>query len=290
MARMRRTLRRLAACLAVALAVVSCSGPADPPEEAAAISVSGAFGRPPVVSFAAPLPLAEAQSEVLIEGDGRPLEADRPALLAVSAYDGETGDLLPDRGAGEARTLLLTREEVDDDVYPLLVGTPEGSRLLVTQPVEGEDGERMLVLVVDVLHTVATGEEVDQREDLPIVAEDADGVTISLPDTDPPGGLEVETVIRGSGRQVAPGEEVTLQYVAVTWPGGEIYDSTWADGQVPRTVPVEETFAGLRDGLVDQAVGSRVLIVVPPALGTGDQTLVFAVDILAASDPTPDGE
>src|SRR5690606_19640665 len=170
-----------------------------------------------------------------------------------------------------------------DEVYPLLVGTTEGSRLLVTQPVSGEDGDHMLVLVIDVLHTVARGEEVEQRADLPPVTADDDGVTITLPDTDPPTGLEVETVIRGSGRQVAPGEEVTLQYVAVTWPGGEIYDSTWADGQVPRPVQTEEAFSGLRDRAVAQPAGSRVLSVVPPALGTGDQTLVFAVDILAAS-------
>lgn len=281
MPRPRRTLRAVVACLVVALA--GCAGAGEAPEEEPTISVSGAFGRPPVVSFAAPLELTEADSEVLVEGDGRALEADRPALLAVSAYDGDTGELLPDRGAGEARTLLLTREEVDDEVYPLLVGTTEGSRLLVTQPVSGEDGDHMLVLVIDVLHTVARGEEVEQREDLPTVTADDDGVTITLPDTDPPTGLEVETVIRGSGRQVAPGEEVTLQYVAVTWPGGEIYDSTWADGQVPRTVQIEETFSGLRDGIVDQPIGSRVLIVVPPALGTGDQTLVLAVDILAAS-------
>ena len=282
MPRPRRTLRAVVACLVVALA--GCAGAGEAPEEEPTISVSGAFGRPPVVSFAAPLELTEADSEVLVEGDGRALEADRPALLAVSAYDGDTGELLPDRGAGEARTLLLTREEVDDEVYPLLVGTTEGSRLLVTQPVSGEDGDHMLVLVIDVLHTVARGEEVEQREDLPTVTADDDGVTITLPDTDPPTGLEVETVIRGSGRQVAPGEEVTLQYVAVTWPGGEIYDSTWADGQVPRTVLLEETFAGLRDGLTDQTVGSRTAIVVPPALGTGSQTLVFAVDILAATD------
>ncbi|WP_324652822.1 FKBP-type peptidyl-prolyl cis-trans isomerase [Georgenia sp. H159] len=277
--------RALAACLLLALTLAGCSTTSEEPvEERPTIAVSGAFGRTPVVSFEAPLELSGAESEVLIEGEGPLLRDGGPALLALSAYDGDTGELLPDRGAGEARTLLLTPEEVGEEVHPLLVGTAEGTRLLVTEPVSSEDGERMLVLVVDVLHTRAQGEELEQRADLPQVTQEDDGVAIALPDAGPPGGLEVETIIRGEGRQVAPGQAVTLQYQAVTWPGGDIYDSTWADGQVPRTVVVDETFAGLRDGLVDQTVGSRVLIVVPPALGTGSQTLVFAVDILAATD------
>ncbi len=280
---------RLRALVVGLLAVLVLTGCSDEPEtpvpEPPVIAVTGAFGRPPVVSFEAPLELTEEDTEVLVEGGGRQLRDGGPALIAVSAYDGDTGEPLPDRGTGTARTLLLTPEQVGEDVHPLLVGTPEGSRLLVTQPVSDDDGaEKMLVLVIDVLHTIAQGEELEQQDGLPVVAQDDDGVTISLPDADPPGSLEVATVIRGDGHQVAPGQAITVQYQAVTWPGGDIYDSTWADGQVPRTILVNDTFAGLRDGLIDQTVGSRVLVVVPPELGNGTQTLVFAVDILAASD------
>src|SRR5690606_8619774 len=134
-------------------------------------------------------------------------------------------------------------------------------------------------------HTSAQGEELEQAEGMPTVTEEDGRVAITLPDSDPPSQLDVRTIIRGDGMQVPPGARVVIQYEAVTWPGGDIYDSTWADGQVPRTVDLSETFAGLRDGLVDQSVGSRTLVIVPPALGTGSQTLVFAIDILAA---TPD--
>ncbi|WP_152189722.1 FKBP-type peptidyl-prolyl cis-trans isomerase [Georgenia satyanarayanai] len=284
-------LRALLAGLVAVLVLAGCSEePEAPTPEPPTIAVTGAFGRPPVVSFETPLDLTEEETEVLVEGEGRQLRDGGPALLALSAYDGSTGEPLPDRGAGTARTLLLTPEQVGEDVHPLLVGTPEGSRLLVTQPVSDDDGERMLVLVVDVLHTVAQGEELEPEEGMPAVTQDDDGVSITLPDTAPPSALEVDTVIRGDGHQVAPGQAITVQYQAVTWPGGDIYDSTWADGQVPRTILVNDTFTGLRDGLVDQTVGSRVLVVVPPELGNGTQTLVFAVDILAASDVEEQGE
>ena len=284
-------LRALVVGLLAVLLLVGCSQEPETPEpEPPTIAVTGAFGRPPVVSFETPLDLTEEESEVLIEGEGRALRDGGPALLALSAYDGNTGETLPDRGAGTPRTLLLTPEQVGEDVHPLLVGLPEGSRLLITQPVSDDDGERMLVLVVDVLHTVAQGEAMEPEEGMPAVVQDDDGVTITLPDGDPPAALEVDTIIRGDGRQVAPGQAITVQYQAVTWPGGDIYDSTWADGQVPRTILVNDTFTGLRDGLVDQTVGSRVVVVVPPALGNGTQTLVFAVDILAASDVEQEAE
>src|SRR5699024_3248436 len=133
------------------------------------ISVTGAFGRPPVVSFETPLEMTEEETEVLIEGEGRHLRDGGPALLALSAYDGATGEPLPDRGTGAARTLLLTPEQVGEEVHPLLVDVPEGTRLLVTQPVSADNGERMLVLVIDVLHTVAQGEELPPEEGMPTV-------------------------------------------------------------------------------------------------------------------------
>lgn len=286
---MTRTLRLVLTLLLLGAGLVACAQPQDPAPPEPPITVSGAFGRVPVASFDVPLPLTPTESETLVEGDGRVLVADGPALLALTAYDGHTGELLADRGAGEARTLLLSPEEVGEDVYPVLLGAAEGSRLLLTQPVTDQDTDRMLVLVIDVLHTRAQGEQVEPRqsfEDITL-AED-DGVpTITLPDREPPDTLAVGTVIRGEGRQVSAEHTVTMQYVAVVWPGGDIYDSTWADGQVPRTVDLAETLDGLRDGLVDQTVGSRVLILVPPAQGTGDQHLVFLVDILAVADQSP---
>src|SRR5699024_1109507 len=220
--------------------------------------------------------------------DGRSLQADGPALLALTAFDGDSGEMLADRGAGEPRTVVLEPEEVGEEIYPELLGTAEGSRLLITQPISGPQGEHMLVLVIDVLPTTADGDEQDLPDDFPDididVGDDAEP-TPTPPDSEPPTTLEVATTIRGAGPQVSAEQEVTLQYVAVVWPGGEVYDSTWADGQVPRTIAIDEAFAGLRDGLIDQTVGSRVVLLVPPAMGTGTQNLIFVVDVLATTDP-----
>jgi peptidylprolyl isomerase len=273
--------------LAVVALLAGLAGCADEPGEevtAPPVTVSGAFGRAPVVTFETPLPLAEAEVETVITGDGRELVADGPALLALTAFDGADGEILAERGAGEARTLLLTEDDVGADLHKVLVGTREGSRLLVTQPVTAEGADRMLVLVIDALHTMARGEPVEPQEGMPAVEVDAAGVpSIVVPDAEPPAALQVAQLLRGEGAQVRPGQDVTLQYTAVTWGGGEVYDSTWAAGAVPRTVAIDDTFPGLRDALVDQRVGSRVLVVVPPELGAGTDTLVLVVDILTAA-------
>lgn len=279
----------LTGLLVLALALAGCTEPQQQDEEASPVRVSGSFGSVPTVTFDAPLPLAESAIETLVEGDGRTLVPDEPVLFALSAYDGDTGELLADRGAGTPRTLMLTREDVGEDLYPVLDGTPEGTRLLVRQPVTEEGVDRMLVLVIDVLHTRAQGEEVALPEGVPAVSVAEDGTpTIQLPQGDPPGRLVVAPRVRGSGAQVRPGQDLTLQYTGVVWESGEPYDSTWESGKVPQSVALEETFPGLRDGLVDQPVGSQVVLVVPPELAVGTGTLVMVVDILAASGEAGD--
>ncbi|KUJ65810.1 hypothetical protein ACZ90_43320 [Streptomyces albus subsp. albus] len=74
------------------------------------------------------------------------------------------------------------------------------------------------------------------------------------------------------------------------WKDKKTFDSTYETGKT-QTFPLSQvTLKGLKNGLVDKKVGSRVLLVIPPDQAFGDQqqqaipknsTLVFAVDILA---------
>lgn len=269
------------------LGITGCSNTPGGEEPQRPVEVSQGVGSAPVVHIDTPLPLADASSEIIVRGEGAALTEGAPALLALTAYDGTTGELLPDRGHGEPRTIIFSEDEVGEEIYSRLLGVPEGSRVLVIQPVAGAEGDHMLVLVIDVLHTRAQGEARDLPDNFPQIGVDDEdtGPKVTLPDEEPPEQLEVAPLIQGSGAQVSPGQDVTLQYTAVVWPGGEVYDSTWADGQVPRTIAIDEAFPGLRDGLVDRAVGSRMVLVIPPEMATGTNTLVFVVDILAATDP-----
>jgi peptidylprolyl isomerase len=112
---------------------------------------------------------------------------------------------------------------------------------------------------------------------------------ITVPDGDPPGELVVETVVEGDGPQVQDGDLLVVDYVGVLWDDGTEFDSSW-DDDAPSTFPLGTggVIEGWDQGLVGQKVGSRVLLVVPPDLGYGDQgsgnipanaTLVFVIDL-----------
>jgi len=83
--------------------------------------------------------------------------------------------------------------------------------------------------------------------------------------------------------------------VGAIYASGTVFDSSWSRG-VPVTFSIGtgDVIPGWDSGLVGQPVGSRVLMVIPPAQGygaegnssagiSGTDTLVFVVDILAAN-------
>lgn len=128
---------------------------------------------------------------------------------------------------------------------------------------------------------------------LPTVSGAADAKPeIAIPDTEAPAALVVEVLEEGDGPAVAAGDQLTAHYVGLLWRDGSQFDASWDRGQ-PATFPVGvgRLIAGWDEGLVGVPYGSRVLLVVPPDKGygpggnpgagiTGDDTLVFVVDLL----------
>jgi peptidylprolyl isomerase len=94
---------------------------------------------------------------------------------------------------------------------------------------------------------------------------------------------------------VKSGQVLAVQYTGVNYRTGQVFDSSYKDGGVQSIQLSTSTglIKGWVTGLTGQTVGSRVLLVIPPADGYGSagasqagikgtDTLVFAVDILAA--------
>ncbi|PKQ27312.1 MAG: hypothetical protein CVT64_02470 [Actinobacteria bacterium HGW-Actinobacteria-4] len=106
-----------------------------------------------------------------------------------------------------------------------------------------------------------------------------------------PDGLVVEVLEAGDGAVVTEGQSITVHYTGWLWDGAQ-FDSSWDRGEsISFVIARGSLIDGWVDGLVGQPVGSKVLLVVPPASGYGDRatgpipagsTLVFAVDLIAA--------
>ena len=99
----------------------------------------------------------------------------------------------------------------------------------------------------------------------------------------------------GCGPGVKQAQDIAVQYTGVIWRTGQVFSSSW-QSKTPLTTPIGEgqVIKGWDTALVGQTVGSRVLLVVPPADGygsagqsqvgiNGTDTLVFVVDILGAA-------
>jgi peptidylprolyl isomerase len=77
------------------------------------------------------------------------------------------------------------------------------------------------------------------------------------------------------------------QFTSLRWSDGGVQATTWGPGLLPETIDMTTAIPGLRLGLLDQSVGSQVLLVVPPTDGDGVDTLVIVVDILAVVHDAP---
>lgn len=279
----RRPRFALTGILLMVLALVATACRAETSEgPAVQVHVTGDVGRRPVVQFEAPMQITEIETREVVRGEGAALAEGNAVMLSYLAFDATTGEMVEDSYGAEPRILLLNEDEAGT-LYEDLIGRTEGSRLLRLEPGSVTRPDPV-VIVYDILHTAANGEELTSPDGAPQVRLDADGApTVTLPDGAPPTSLTIVPLVRGDGPQVQSGESVTVRYVQVAWSSGEVLESTWGTGALPVTIPLIDRIPGLQDGLVNATVGSRVLLVVPPALADGTDTMVFVVDVLAAT-------
>ena len=117
---------------------------------------------------------------------------------------------------------------------------------------------------------------------------------ISLPGGTPPADLTTKILRKGDRPRPCRGSSVVVQYDGEVWGNGDLSDSSWAEAaqRLPDRRRPPSSRAGTGPGR--QTVGSRVMLVVPPASATGrpapahsrdPETLVFVVDVLAAYGP-----
>ncbi|MGW0914242.1 FKBP-type peptidyl-prolyl cis-trans isomerase [Streptomyces sp. NPDC002784] len=206
--------------------------------------------------------------------------------------------------------IQLAKGSIIDGWRYALAGKKVGSRVQMAVPPTwgygtqgnsqaGIKGTDTLVFVVDVQGTFnakssAKGTEVAQDNvDLPKVGTSTDGKapSIEVPDTDAPTKLVASYVLEGDGEEVGAEDSVLVQYKGVLWEDGKEFDATYTNKQLA-SFSLQQVVKGWAQGLTGKKVGSRVLIVIPPDLGYGDNppqgsgikkdsTLVFSVDILA---------
>ncbi|MCK9795819.1 FKBP-type peptidyl-prolyl cis-trans isomerase [Isoptericola sp. 4D.3] len=260
------------------------------------VKVEGDAGKEPKLSFKAPLEVSVPTSRVLDEGDGAEVAEGAQVTIDSVAYLGTDGTAQGSTWQQKAPMSFILGDANYGVLTEPLKGQKVGARLLVANPVQGQDGTTAtmvnLVEITDTqkIPTRAEGEAVEPAEGLPTVTlDDAGKPSVEIPEGyEAPKELVTQTLIKGDGAKVTEDQTVTAQYTGWTL-DGEQFDSSWDRG-APSSFSLQQVVAGWTQGLAGQTVGSQVLLVIPPDLAYGAQeghelqkeTLVFVVDILDA--------
>ena len=266
-----------AAGLGYALLTNDGAPAADGPLE---VTVNGAFGAPVTIKVSG-LPTAGQTTTKILERNGGDTIADGdPVLLRTTSFDSKTGNEVTEYDTG--RLVVTTANEAGlGTLAPFVVGQSEGSRVLVVRPGLTSDDTHAEIVVVDLLNTTARGTPaaLPSGQGLPGIAVNADGTPKVTKGSGEVTALNVAVQIPGKGQQVGSDDVVVVQYLLAD-AAGKVTESTW-DGAGPAIVKVSDVFEGLKAGIVDQRVGSRVVIVAPAGDAKGDKDVTVVVDILA---------
>ncbi len=319
---MRRAAALIIVPLLAAAAAAGCSSSSSPSASSSAssaadtytsVTATGDFGKAPTVTIPAKEASGSLYTKTLIQGTGPTMTSADSLLGNFVMYDW-SGKTHKEIGStySEGEPTLFTGELLPG-LEKALVGQKVGSRVLAVIPPSdafgtagnteiGVDPTDTVVFVVDMLQVINSSAGVpgtqtyDGGGTLPTVqAAAGKAPTITIPDNNPPTTLQVKTLIKGTGPVVKKGDLIVVQYVGVIWRTKAVFQSSWTS-DTPFATPIGEgqVIPGWDTGLVGQTVGGRVLLVIPPADGygstgsseagiTGTDTLVFAVDIIAAT-------
>ncbi|MER6397405.1 MULTISPECIES: FKBP-type peptidyl-prolyl cis-trans isomerase [unclassified Kitasatospora] len=272
----------------------------------------GGFGSKATITIPDGAPSGQFVVNTVSEGDRSTVNKGDWVTVNYSAKDWTTGKDLPssyDEG-GKPQLYQAGSGQLVPAFDQSVIGKKVGSRLLVVAPPAaafGTQGNNQLgvapgdtvVFVLDIMESLPqdstlSGTMTQPPANLPQVKDNGKAaVTITIPPGQAaPTDLQQAVLIKGEGKPVKSGQTLVVQYTGVLWSNGQQFDSSWSHGGAQALqIGTGSVIEGWDKGLVGQTVGSRVELVVPPALGYKDQaqgsvppnsTLVFVIDILEA--------
>jgi peptidylprolyl isomerase len=295
-------------------ATPSSSAPAKPKIVSGplpAITAGTAFNKKPTVAKGTGKPSTDLAVKVEIPGTGAGAVAGDYLRVNYLGQIWDTGKVYDTSFGHAPYAIPLGQSKVIPGLDQALTGQKVNSRVLMAIPPSlaygtagysqaGIKPTDTLVFVVDVLERFtgkdsAKGTPVPQTDTkLPKVGTNTDG---KIPSVTLPKGAKAPTklvsnyVLEGSGAVVKDSDTLLVQYQGLLWDGGKQFDSSYSRSALT-DFPLKNVIPAWTQGLAGKKVGSRVMLVAPPALAYKDQppqgsgipsnaTLVFTVDILA---------
>ncbi len=309
---MRRTVAVVV--LPLLLVLVGCGSNPEEGQTAkkgtiADVSVTGAPGSKPEVSFKPPTTFATLESQVIDDGPGKgpAVTSDSEVTLnylGINASDGSEFGTTFDKNGQPA---IFTVNQVIQGFDKGLQGAHAGDRVLITVPSadgfgstgNGGDvsGGDSLIIVVDLLKVQNPAKpQMLTKSEIPKLAVDKKGTPHGF--TTRPGlpkkvaKLGIAVLKKGSGAPITSASSLTVNYLGQIYPAGKVFDESYTKGQ-PASFSLSGVIAGWQQGLVGQQAGARVVLEIPSDLGYGttgsgqdippNADLIFVIDIVSVN-------
>ena len=264
--------------------------------------MTGGFGETPKVKVDSPWAIDKTRTKVLDASNGPVVAEGQGVEVNYYGVNGRTGKKF-DESFSTGQPVAFSLAQVVPGFSKGLAGQHKGSRVLVAMP--GQDGYDpmggnpqagievgdTLIFVVDLVDVQLAGPEgsaVPPKAGLPTVTDKGGKPEITIPESAPPTSLEVQPLIKGKGKKIGANDTITFNYLWVRWSDGKVLEESYSGK--PANAPLSGLLPGMVKGLEGQTVGSRVLLVIPPADGYPDgnatpsikpgETLVMVVDLL----------
>jgi peptidylprolyl isomerase len=273
------------------------------------LRVEGEVGSSPKVTFDGQVEVSEIETKTLITGEGDPVEEGDQVLSHLWIGNGFTQKKALDTYEDKKPELITLDDQIGEVFREAMEGQTVGSRVLVAAPAEDAFGEAgnpglgignkdTVVMVVDLVSGLLDepqGTEKEAPDWTPEIVE-KDGVPSSLDfkgTPEPAPRLRIAPLVQGDGAKVVKGQTIVVKYLGQVYDGKAPFDSNFAGEPTSFQIGTGKVIKGWDQALVGRAVGTRVLLSIPPDLGYGDNgnkdagikgtdTLYFVVDILAA--------
>lgn len=307
----------MAVLVAAVTTLVGCTatqGPSASPtpdsDERAVSAISWNGGAEnPTLEFATPLRVSEPTIGVVEPGSGASIAMGQLVTFDSMVVDGDTGTTESSTfGTDTPNQLVLASSTANSTMLTAMQSAKVGARFLYVVPTDSAVDSTasgaspsapanvaskviaISIRSVSDLPAAATGTQLALDPSLPVVKMGADGTpSLVAPKGKPSAKLRSGVSIEGAGPVISEGQTVAVKYYGWLW-DGTVFDSVWGAG-APEVVNLDEVISGWSQAIVGKKVGSRVLMVVPPAQAYGgagqgaippDATLVFLVDVVAA--------
>src|SRR5450631_3999424 len=310
--RVRLSRLRILSVAVIPLVFLSACGSSKTSAQASAldgVTIAGTAKAPTLTLKTKPLSVKATTTKIVTPGTGPKLTKANAIMFNYVLVNGKDGKQVESSFGKQAAGMDLSSASLLPGLSKGLTGQKVGSRLLVAiPPVDafGAQGNAQagfgptdtVLFLIDLVSAstplaTASGAVVPPKAGLPTVTvTGAAAAQVTVPKIAAPTKLIVQPLIKGAGPVVQAGQNIKVNYTGALWKNGKKFDASADHGSSFDTqIGAGKVISGWDKGLVGQTVGSRVLLVVPPAEGYGAKgsppligpkdTLVFVVDILA---------